>query len=641
MNGDGIYRSADGGNSWTQVLSGNPGDSVIFDPNNGDIAYASLGAAFSGGVEGIFKSSDGGANWVKVLDPPGNAGNITLALAPSSSATLYAGIEDVTSGNLLGFYKTTDGGATWTLLSSTPDYCTPQCGYDNVIAVQPTNPNVVFAGGAFTTTLVRSTDGGATWSTLQSAQNFGFIHADMHALAFFPDGNTLYLGNDGGAYVTTQVTASNPTFTSLNNTLGLTQFYPGISLHPTNLALSLGGTQDNGTVLYSGQATWNDVVCGDGGYTAIDPTNPAIMYATCQEIDIIKSTTGGAADSWEFMTDGIDNSDRVDFIPPLVMDPSNSQTLYFGTYRLYQTTNGANSWTAISPDLTGGDSFFSVISAIAVAPHDPNTIYVGTLDNRVQVTSNAGPAATWTDISAGLPPRVITNVAVDPADPMTAYVTFSGFTGFGDEQGHVFKTTNSGANWTDISGDLPNTPVNFLVTAPDAPKTLFVATDTGVFYTTNSGTNWTSLVNGLPRVAVLGLALQASSRTLRAATHGRGMWDLDVSAIVPMALKVVSATHPASHTFHLQCRGVPDAMNRIQTSSSPGGQTFITLTSVLADSSGNFQYRRHQCGDKEVLSPGLSISLASSSSRSGSSYCCARLAGGTMPFMRRYSAIWP
>src|SRR5262249_14883886 len=159
----------------------------------------------------------------------------------------------------------------------------------NVIAVQPTNPNVVFAGGAFTTTLVRSLDGGASWATLQSAQNFGFLHADMRALAFFPDGNTLYLGNDGGAYVTTQIAATNPSFAALNATLGLSQFYPGLSIHPTNASISIGGTQDNGTLSYSGALTWNDVECGDGGYTAIDFNTPATMYTACQQFNIFKS----------------------------------------------------------------------------------------------------------------------------------------------------------------------------------------------------------------------------------------------------------------------------------------------------------------------------------------------------------------
>jgi photosystem II stability/assembly factor-like uncharacterized protein len=546
---DGVYRSVDGGNHWTRVLSGNPANSVLFDPINGNIAYASLGNAFSGGAEGVFKSTDGGQTWSAANGTGGNildltnAGRIALAMARSNSLTLYAGIANVNTGDLAGFYKTTDGGTNWTRLTATPDYCTPQCGYDNVIAVQPTNQNVVFAGGAFTTTLVRSLDGGITWATLQSAQNFGFLHADMHALSFSSDGNTLYLGNDGGAYVTTQITATDPTFTALNSTLGITQFYPGLSIHPINANTAIGGTQDNGSVIYSGAQTWNDVVCGDGGYTAIDFVSPATMYAACQRFNIFKSTANGGFGSWNAALNGINTADRVLFIPPLVMDPSNPQILYFGTYRVYRTANGASNWIAISPDLTGGDPFFGVISTIAVAPNNSNTVYVGTLDSRVQVTTNAGGGSpTWTNVSAGLPPRSVTHLAVDPTSSTTAYVAFSGFTGFGDSLGHVFKTINGGTTWIDISSDLPNTPVNFLVIDPDSPSRLFVATDVGVFYSTTAGGSWTSLVNGLPRVAVLGLTLHRSSGTLRASTHGRGAWDIPTSTPTPTASPTPTAT---------------------------------------------------------------------------------------------------
>lgn len=542
LNADGIYRSTDGGQTWTQVLSGNPGTAVIFDPTGG-FAYAALGNSFSGGIEGVYVSTDSGQSWAADNGtgahslPLTNAGRIVLAMAQSSPKTLYAGVANVNDGSLVGMYKTTNGGSSWSALTSIPDYCTPQCYYDNVISVSPANPNVVFAGGAFAVTLVRSLNGGKAWSTLQSAQNGGFVHADTHALAFTSDGKKLFVGNDGGAYSTSQVTAANPAFTALNSTLSITQFYPGLSVNTSASTFAIGGTQDNGTEIYSGVPTWNQVTCGDGGYTAIDSVVPSTLYATCQEIFIEKSTSGGGSSSWQEAINGIDQSDRVDFIPPLAMDPEKTQTLYFGTYRVYQTIDGASTWTAISPDLTNGPSFWGVVTSIAVAPSNSNTVYAGTGDSNVQVTTNAnaGAGATWTNVtgSGQLPLRVITQVAVDPIVSTTAYVTFSGFTGFGDELGHVLRTVNGGGSWSDISGNLPNTPVNSIVINPARSAEIFVGTDVGVFYSANSGASWTSLTNGLPTVAVLGLTYDQHTRTLWASTHGRGVWDLKITFATP------------------------------------------------------------------------------------------------------------
>jgi len=548
--GAGILKSINGGTSWTHYCGpfcgpvGQDGHygggarigGLAVDPADNQVLLAAVAFLLK---DGIYRSTDGGQTWTPDNGtganslPLANAAKIELAIAPSSPTILYAGLANALDGSLLGMFKSTDGGSNWNQLAAAPDYCTPQCSYDNVIAVQPTNANVVFAGGAFSTTLMRSLDGGNTWSILQSAQNAGFLHADMHALAFTPNGNRLYLGNDGGAYVTSQVIAPNPTFTALNSTLSITQFYPGLSINPTSASVAIGGTQDNGTEIYSGVLTWNDVTCGDGGYTAIDLVLPTTMYAACSQIDIEKSTSSGAFGSWAESDFGIDFSDRVDFIPPMVMDPERTTTLYFGTYRVYQSTDGASTWTAISPDFTNGNTFWGVVTSIGVAPTDSNTVYAGTGDSNVQMTTNAGAgmSATWTNVTHGqLPPRVITQVAVDPKVSTTAYVTFSGFKGFGDNLGHIFKTTNGGGSWTDISGNLPNTPVNSIVINPASSAQMALGTDVGVFFTINGGITWSPLMSGLPRVAVLGLAYHPPSHTLRASTHGRGVWDLAVPA---------------------------------------------------------------------------------------------------------------
>jgi len=165
-----------------------------------------------------------------------------------------------------------------------------------------------------------------------------------------------------------------------------------------------------------------------------------------------------------------------------------------------------------------------------VAPSDSNTVYIGTSNGIVQVTTNAGAGASaaWTDRTPGLPSRSVTQIAVNSLNPLVAFVTLSGFSGFGDTQGHVFQTVNGGASWSDISGNLPNSPADGIVIDPDQSNTLYVATDIGVFATVDGGTTWDPPGSGLPGGAVTALALHRSTRILRAATHGRSVWDLSL-----------------------------------------------------------------------------------------------------------------
>ena len=301
--------------------------------------------------------------------------------------------------------------------------------------------------------LVRSLDGGATWTSISAGAGGTAVHGDHHALAFAADGSTLYEVSDGGIFSTTDVITSPITWKSLNAGLGITQFYGGLSIHPTNVAIGFGGSQDTGTLAYAGSTPWRLVTCGDGGWTAIDPVDPTNVYAGCQQISVLKSTQAGAPGTFRQSQNGINSTDRVEFIPPLVMDPSNSKRLYFGTFRLYQTFDGAASWNAISPDLAGGSN---TLTAIGVSERDPNTIYLGTNAGHVQVTGDAlslsGAASHWRDRSSGLPSRTVTQIVVDPENASTAYVTLSGFALPWDTRGNVFMTSHGGVSWRDISG---------------------------------------------------------------------------------------------------------------------------------------------------------------------------------------------
>ncbi|MGH9593207.1 MAG: WD40/YVTN/BNR-like repeat-containing protein, partial [Bryobacteraceae bacterium] len=311
------------------------------------------------------------------------------------------------------------------------------------------------------------------------------------------------------------------------------------------------------------------------------PSSVFLACAMAGAPQIWKSESAGTAcqGCYSAASGGISGSDPMFAVPPLVADPSTQNRFYFGTSRLWQysvPSNGAmGSWAAISGDLRSADPLQrkSGLTAIAVAPNNPSVIYTGADDGTLQMSRNVsqGAIATFRNISAGLPARLISKIAVDSGDATgnTAYAAISGFSlGAGsaallgqppDLTGHLFMTKDGGTSWSDVSchtadcsqpgpADLPNTPVNDIVVDPDDPahNTLFVATDMGVFATSDGGATWSVLGAGLPKVVVLSLALHEPSRTLRAATHGRSVWDLALPALANTANFALAGIFPIS-----------------------------------------------------------------------------------------------
>ena len=535
----GIFVSRDGGKTWTGLIGCRDcwgASDLLMNPKNPDILYAAFW--------NIGKSTDGGTKWTQLTKglPDKNFGRVELALAPSNPNVLYAGYEYRVPGKFQGgiVFKSTDGGASWTWLDKAPNYCTGQCWYDNVIAVHPRNPNQVLLGGSANyvwqpvfrvkEVVVRTTDGGTSWEDLSpnDAPNHT-LHPDVHALAFDPQNpNIVWVGNDGGVWRSTD---GGRTWQNRNTNLSTLQF-TGIGVHPTNPDILFGGMQDNNKARTTGAKVWTALDVGDGGYAAIDPFNPNIYYGSRFGISFQRNDKGGSApiDDWPMKVEGIDKNDRALFYAPFALDPSRAGVIYYGTHRLYRSTDRGESWTPISGDLTKGADTRGRISAIAVAPSDAKTIYVGTSDGLVQVTTNRGQ--TWTNITRPpLPNRWVSRIAVSPTDPRVAYVVFNGFnTHTPDAPGHVFKTTDRGRTWRDISGDLPDVPALSIVLDPNAPGTIYIGTDVGVFRSTDDGGHWELFGKGMPPVPVVDLYLHSQRKLLFAATHGRSVYRISLGS---------------------------------------------------------------------------------------------------------------
>ena len=273
---------------------------------------------------------------------------------------------------------------------------------------------------------------------------------------------------------------------------------------------------------------WDHIWGGDGFYVIVDHTNSNIIYAESQFGNLVKSTDGG--NYFNGAMNGINGSEPTNWDTPVVMDPNNNNILYYGTNHLYRTTNGAADWNSISPSLTDWVTGrrLGTITTIAVAPTNSEKIYVGTDDSHVWVSPDNG--TTWNEISNGLPFRWVTRVAVDPKNENIVYVTFSGLK-WKDPQPHIFRSTDMGANWTDISNNLPDAPIDAFAVDNITSTTLYLGNDVGMYVSFNSGQSWQVLGEGLPILPIGDIEVHPSEHFLVAGTYGRSMYKIDLDLV--------------------------------------------------------------------------------------------------------------
>jgi photosystem II stability/assembly factor-like uncharacterized protein len=533
----GVYKSTDGGNSWSQSLfiSDSTGAiDIVMDPNNPSFMFAAMwervrrpnSSHLYGPSGGVYRTTNGGDSWELLGPSTGlpnssfqNIGRIGLAMSPTNTNISFALYND--GSNIIGLYKTTDFGDTWTNVDPDNELSSGSGGfswYFGQVRVHPMNPEMLYV---LDVAFMRSTNGGASWSTSYQT------HVDHHALTFKPtDPNWLIDGNDGGIYISTNAGA---TWGSKAH-IPATQFYE-IGLDANNPLRLYGGTQDNGTnrTPDGGLDNWDNIFGGDGFYVIVAHTNSNIIYAESQNGNLSKSTNGG--NNWNDATNGINPGEPTNWSTPVVMDPNNAQVLYYGTDRVYRTSNGAGNWSAISPDLTDGipGTRLGTVTTIAVAPGNSDVIYAGTDDSHVWVTTNLG--TNWTDISGPLPTRWVTRVIVDPVDENIIYVTFSGLK-WRDPQPHVFRSSDMGANWTDISSNLPDAPVNAFAVDNNHQNYLYLGSDVGMYVSSNTGQSWQFLGEGLPVVTIGDIKIHPTDNFLVAGTYGRSMYKIDLDLVV-------------------------------------------------------------------------------------------------------------
>ncbi|NND63131.1 MAG: T9SS type A sorting domain-containing protein [Flavobacteriaceae bacterium] len=526
----GVYRTTDGGDNWEQVLFVSDITGVIdmaIHPTNGDIVYATSWERvrrpqfrdYGGETSRIYRSTDGGDTWSELTNGlpsnPSDKGRISIDIASSNPNVLYARYANA-AGSIQGVYRTADGGDTWVEVNSSQLTNVGFHWWFRGIFIDPNDENTIYNVDFI---VEKSTDGGNSWFTA-----FPNVHVDQHAMAFnMMTGGEVLLGNDGGFYKSPDDGAS---YTK-DLTLPITQFYR-FHVDAQNGDKVYGGTQDNNTIrtVTGGLNDWNPIFGGDGFQPLVDPTNTNVIYALSQNGNLGKSIDDGQS----FTNLGAPGA-RKNWNSPILLDPADSETLYFAANQLYKSEDGGDNWNAISGDLTngsgGGNLTFGTIYSFDVSTLDSNIIYVGTDDGNVWETEDGG--TNWNNISSTLPDRWVTKVLADRFDPNTVYVTFSGYR-YGEDNGHVYRSNNKGANWDLVGTDLPDIPVNDIV--QDANGNLYLATDIGVFASGTNGGSWEVLGSNLPSVVVTDMHIHEADQLLYAATYGRSSYKMDISSIV-------------------------------------------------------------------------------------------------------------
>jgi PKD repeat protein len=581
----GLYRSANGGGTWSRIENGDFKD-VVFKPNDPNTVYAAAGGNF-------YRSTNGGLSFAQVTSGLPSASRSAIAVTPDNPSYVFVIL--TTGDSFLGFYRSTDSGLNFSERSTSPNImswgCTGgdggQAWYDLDVACDPTNSDIIFAGGV---NCFKSQSGGTTWNI--SSHWWGdcgvpSVHADLHVLEYNPLNNRLYAGNDGGVYYTAD---QGVTWNEITNGLPISQVYK-IGQSATQRNKTVNGYQDNGSSTFMGEY-WQFVLGGDGMECAVDPLDADYSYATVYNGYIerfYQNVSNGTVANNGF--NGIDESGA--WITPFILDEKNPNIMFVGYKNIWRTANVKSPssqiiWQKISNSLGGiNDQDMRVLEQ---SPVNLDILYAARYDNKLFRSDDCkATSPTWTDITNRLPGTGgINDLECDPYNADIVYLS---------QNNKIYKSTDRGINWENISGTLPDIAYSSIAAYKNSHDGLYVSCDIGVFYKDAFMDDWVMFSDGLPvdasvtEIEIYYDAMDPAGDILRAGTYGRGLWESDVYHASPTAdftadETLVSPGCPVNFTD--LSSGIPTAWHWEFTGASPLVSIERNPSGIIYETAGTF-----------------------------------------------------